>query len=174
MQLIYPVCNGFDLSEELGLVLLVQHNPVLNIRDELETVQAVDGLIEVGADRVEFLPERDHIGQKIIDALIPVPDADRLVERDAADIVAEVAAGCLLEKGLEGFVFGFVEAGVDLFVAEFFLLLHGWFVYRVLWFIPLLTLEAADGPDYGGSGSGKWDTACHISTSCRCRVKQGN
>jgi hypothetical protein len=126
MELIDSIADGFYLAKKLGFVLLVHHDPMLDVGHELHGVQPVDGLVKIVADGVELLSERDHIGQKVIYALVPVPDVDRLVERDPSYVIPEILARCLPEKPLQSLVFGLVEAGIDPFVSDFFFVLHFW------------------------------------------------
>jgi hypothetical protein len=146
MELIDPVADGFDLPKNLGFVLLVQHDPVLDVGNELQGMQSADGLIEIYSDRIEFFAQGDHVCQKVIDALIPIANADGLIERYPTHVIAEVTAGGLPEEVLESIVFGLVKAGVDPFVADFFFFFHNLMFCCGSWAV---VFSAAD---FGGSG----------------------
>jgi hypothetical protein len=146
MELIDSIADGFDLAKKLGFVLLVQHDPVLDVRHELQGMQSMDGLIEIDPNRIELLSEGNHICQKVIDALVPVLDVDGLIERYPAHVIAEVPTSGLPEVLLEGIVFGLVEPGIDPFVADLFFFFHGRMFCGGSWAV---VFSAAD---FGGSG----------------------
>ena len=112
IKLIDTITNGFDLPEELRLVLLVEQQPVLDLGDDVKGMQPVDSLVEIDPDRIELLPEGDHVCQIVIfDALVVAVEADWFVERHAAHIVCKFLAGSRSEELLQCLVFGLAESG---------------------------------------------------------------
>ena len=63
----------------MGLVLLVDKYPVLDLGHDVKRVEAVDGLVEVGADGVQLAAEDQHVCQKVIEGLVAVTDVYRLL-----------------------------------------------------------------------------------------------
>jgi hypothetical protein len=60
-------------------------------------MQTVNGLVEVVADGIQFFFQRDHVCQKVVDALVTVIDVDGLAEDGFANVFREFAAGGLPE-----------------------------------------------------------------------------
>lgn len=73
----------------MGLVLFVDEYPVLDLGHDVERVEAVDGLVEVGAHGVQLAAENEHVCQEVIEGLVAVADVYRLLQQDAPAVVAE-------------------------------------------------------------------------------------
>lgn len=117
--------NEFDLPEELGFVLFVEQDPVLYFGRNVQGMEAVDGLVEVVADVVEFFAEFHHVGQKVIDGLVAVAFDDGLSQQDLAAVLAEGAGGGLLLEGFELPVFFFAHPDGEPFGAMCYGGCHG-------------------------------------------------
>lgn len=77
------------MPEKPGLVFLVDEHPLPDVRDMLERVQAANQLVEVLADGIQLILQRDHVRIEIVEGPVTKVHDDRLSQHGVARIFAQ-------------------------------------------------------------------------------------
>ena len=77
------------MPEKPGLVFLVDEHPLPDVRDMLERVQAANQLVEVLADGIQLILQRDHVRIEIVEGPVTEVHDDRLSQHSVARVFAQ-------------------------------------------------------------------------------------
>ena len=82
----------FDEPQQAVLVLFVEQEPVLDFGGAARGLEQPDGLVEAAAELLQVFPKLEHVGEKVVEGLVAVEDADGFLQEYATGIVRQCRA----------------------------------------------------------------------------------